>query len=180
MVSPDFVLQHSTKIRFGRGVVGEVAVEVKELGGERVLVVCDSGIVRAGIASQVTRILEQAGMTLTVFSDVSANPRDTECVAAAAEGRRLEADVIVALGGGSAMDCAKAAAVLIANGGNVVDWAAPNLVDVPGLPVVCIPTTAGTGSEVTCFAVITDGERHIKMALFDPRCRRVPRSSTRT
>lgn len=165
---PAFVLHHRTKVRFGQGVVAHAADEVMELAGTRALVVCDQGIVRAGIAERVVGILEHGGVRSRVFSDLSANPRDDECAAAADEAAAFAADVVVGLGGGSPMDVAKTAAVLVANGGRAGDWESPRRLDRPGIPLVCIPTTAGTGSEVTYVAVITDTRRSFKMSVKDP------------
>ena len=161
-----FEFNLSTRIRFGAGVLERLDGEIKSLGGRRTLIVCDPGIVRAGLAARVERILGRAGQPFAVFSAVSANPRDSECLAGTARARSFGADMLIGLGGGSAMDAAKAIGLLAANGGTPRDWAdgrRPALQSPP--PLICIPTTAGTGSEVTPVAVITDSAANVKMAL---------------
>lgn len=163
-----FLFQLPTKVRFGFGVSAALGEEAAALG-RRALVVTDPGVRRAGLADGPLAALRDAGLTVDLFDGVSGNPRDHECLAAAAAGRALGADLVVAVGGGSPMDTAKTAAALLANGGTPQDWEAPARLDRPPLPVVAVPTTSGTGSEVTFYAVVTDTARHYKMSLFDPR-----------
>ena len=163
-----FQFQLPTKVRFGFGVSAALGEEAAALG-RRALVVTDPGVRRAGIADGPLAALRDAGLTVALFHGVSGNPRDHECLAAAEAGRALGADMVVAVGGGSPMDTAKTAAALLANGGTPQDWEAPARLDRPPLPVVAVPTTSGTGSEVTFYAVVTDTARHVKMSLFDPR-----------
>ena len=162
------LFQLPTKVRFGFGVSAALGEEAAALG-RRALVVTDPGVLRAGIADGPLAALRDAGLTVALFHGVSGNPRDHECLAAAEAGRALGADMVVAVGGGSPMDTAKTAAALLANGGTPQDWEAPARLDRPPLPVVAVPTTSGTGSEVTFYAVVTDTARHYKMSLFDPR-----------
>ena len=162
------LFQLPTKVRFGFGVSAALGEEAAALG-RRALVVTDPGVRRAGIADGPLAALRDAGLTVALFHGVSGNPRDHECLAAAEAGRALGADMVVAVGGGSPMDTAKTAAALLANGGTPQDWEAPARLDRPPLPVVAVPTTSGTGSEVTFYAVVTDTARHVKMSLFDPR-----------
>jgi len=164
-----FEFNHSTRIVFGRGRAADLPEEVKALGGSRVLLVSDPGVVAAGLAEPLLRALADGGIAATLFSDLSPNPRDGECRAAADAALAAAADVVVGLGGGSAMDVAKSAAALVTNGGTVRDWEDPRRLERPPLPSVCLPTTAGTGSEVTFVAVITDERRHYKMTLLDRR-----------
>jgi alcohol dehydrogenase len=166
---PDFVLQHAVKIRFGWGAMNGVSAEIEDLGASRALVVCDPGIVQIGLAERLLGILSKGNVAAAVFSDVSANPRDNECEQAALAAKEFGADVLVGIGGGSAMDTAKTAAALLTNGGSARDWEAPTVLATLLAPVLCLPTTAGTGSEVTSVAVITDSDRHYKMSLLDPR-----------
>lgn len=168
MSTSDFVLQHSTKIRFAVGAVKELGTELRMLGAEHVMVVCDEGIREIGIADKVVRILDDAALAVDVFSAISENPRDFECVAVATAVKECGADTIVGLGGGSAMDAAKAAAVLVTNGKKVQDWDAPMRLAKQPMTTVCVPTTSGTGSEVTFVSVITDDDRRCKMCIQDP------------
>ena len=134
-----------------------------------VLLITDAGLVAAGLADRVAGVIEAAGRACTVFSAISSNPRDAECRAAADAALTAGAGAIVGLGGGSAIDVAKSAATLVTNGGRVKDWEDPKAPEKPPIPLLAVPTTAGTGSEVTWVAVITDEEHHYKMTLLDPR-----------
>jgi alcohol dehydrogenase len=167
--SADFSFELGTRIIFGAGKMAELGQEVRTLARDRVLLVTDSGIVAAGLADRVVDVLKDAGLESTVFAGISANPRDEECCQAAAEAIAFDAQAIVGLGGGSALDTAKAAAALVTNGGRVKDWEDPRRLENDPMPLIAVPTTAGTGSEVTWVAVITDQENHYKMTLLDPR-----------
>lgn len=160
--------QLPTSVRFGAGVAAELADQVARLGGRRVLVVTDPGVRAAGIADALIADL-RAAFDVELTDAISGNPRDHECLAATDLARCHAADTIVAIGGGSPMDAAKAVAALVTNGGTVQDWEAPRRLDRAPLPIVAVPTTAGTGSEVTFYAVVTDTARQFKMSLFDTR-----------
>ena len=155
------------EIQFGKGVSHRVADEVIRLGGKRVLLVTDPGVIAAGIAGPVEIALLTAGVPVVVYSDVSPNPRDTEVQAAADLALLSNADIIVVVGGGSPIDLAKAVAGIATNGGKPQDWIAPRPFTKTPLPIIAIPTTAGTGSEVTRSSVINDTERQIKISLRD-------------
>ena len=165
--SPTFCFKHSTRIVFGPGVLASLSLESRTLRASRALIVCDPGVTQLGFAHRVADLLLDAGIEAARFDALSENPRNAECCAAAATARDVGAEFIVGLGGGSAMDAAKAAAALVTNGGSVMDWEDPKELACEPLPIVCIPTTAGTGSEVTFVAVITDDTNHHKMALRD-------------
>ena len=164
-----------TRALFGRGIAGQVADHAAALGGENgVLVVTDPGVLAAGLVAPVEAALTGAGFEVTVFDQVRPNPRDTDCLAGAdlikSGGQRL----LVAVGGGSAIDTAKCIGLLLTNGGHPRDWEDFGALRNDPLPVIAIPTTAGTGSEVSPSAVITDTARKKKMNLFDMRnCPRI-------
>ncbi len=169
MTPPAFLFQHRTIIDFATGNVSRLGGHLAGLRARRVLLVCDAGIEHAGLADRVEGVLAEAGVAVARHADVSPNPRDGECRAAADAALAAGAEAIVGLGGGSVMDTAKAAAALVTNGGTVKDWEDPRRLDRAPLATVCVPTTAGTGSEVTFVAVITDEREHYKMTLLDPR-----------
>ena len=153
-----------TVMKHGPGAVGELAGEVRGLGMKRPLIVTDSGIVDAGILERVTATLAAANLDYVVFYDVVPNPPIALVDQGAELYEREGCDGIVALGGGSSMDAGKAIAVVASNGGSILDfeWADPQPIRKRIPPTICVPTTAGTGSEVTLWAVITDPDRKIK------------------
>lgn len=153
-----------TVMKHGLGAIANLADEVKSLGVSRPMLVTDKGIVDAGIADEATSILKGRGVDHVVFDEVIANPpidvvdRGTEIYEAE------NCNGLIGLGGGSSMDTAKAIGVVAVHGGSIRDyeWADPNPITQRIPPLICVPTTAGTGSEVTLWAVITDPERKIK------------------
>ncbi len=133
------------------------------------MLVTDEGIVKIGMADEVKGYIEKAGFECTVFDGIVPNPRDYDCDKGAKIAMDAGADVLIALGGGSAMDTAKAMATVMTNGKTAREWIDVEL-DVQSAPVICIPTTCGTGSEVTFNAVINNTETHLKGNIFDPKC----------
>jgi alcohol dehydrogenase len=154
-------------IQFGYDVSAQTGELIRALGVSRVLLVTDPGIRAAGICGQTEVTLAASGITFEIYDQVSPNPRDYECLAAAELARDTGAEAIVAVGGGSPIDLAKAAAGLATNAGTVLDWVAPRAFVEPPLPLIAVPTTSGTGSEVTRSSVINDTNRQIKVSLRD-------------
>ncbi|WP_173179705.1 iron-containing alcohol dehydrogenase [Desulfosarcina ovata] len=165
-VNDAFNFNHKTRICFGPGVIGSIGGETKKYG-DRVLIVCDSGVKQAGIVAKVTSRLDQAGLKYSLFDEVMPNPRDTGCIEAAETGTAFGANVLIGIGGGSAMDTAKAANVLMTNGGDLQTWSEIRKFKNSVLPLICVPTTSGTGSEVTFEAVITNTKTHQKISISD-------------
>ena len=153
-------------MRIGGGAVAQVAEVLATLGLARPLVVTDPFMVSSGLARRVLDPLEAAGIAAPVFSDTVPDPTDTVVEAGVAALKQAgRVDCLIGFGGGSPIDTAKAIAILAAGGGKMRDWKVPRAADLAALPVVAIPTTAGTGSEVTRFTVITDTERDEKMLI---------------
>ena len=155
---------------FGRGAVRLLGPELKKMNIHRALVVTDPFLYKTGAADYVGRTLEAAGIGYAVFHQVQPNPTVdvvNQCILAA---RTLAVDLLVAVGGGSAIDTAKATSIVVANGGRVEDYEGVNKSARPGLPIVAVNTTAGTGSECTTFYIVTDPSRRTKMAMVDPNC----------
>lgn len=171
----EFAFFAPKKTRFGVGVVGEVGEEVALLGGTRVLVVSDPGLRGAGIVDRVVAAISEHVQQVEVFDAVVANPMDDDCAKGAALAADIGADLVVGLGGGSSMDTAKTIAVLITHGGEPKDYFGADTLTKSIAPLICVPTTSGTGSEVTPFAVITDSKTRVKMNILDSRV--VPLSS---
>ncbi len=153
------------EIVFGRGLLSRVGLCARRLGGRKVLLVTDPGVRRAGWADVAIRSLREAGLEVICFDDVTENPKDMEVARGAEEYRRQGADVIVGLGGGSPMDAAKGIAILAANGGRIQDYEGSDRIHRPLPPIVLCPTTCGTGSDVSQFAIINDTERRCKMTI---------------
>ena len=156
------------RIVFGEGAANEAGRELAALGARSVLVVTDSGLVRAGLIQPLCGLLEDAGLRHAAFTDVEANPSVETVERALAVYQEHTCDGILAVGGGSPMDTAKAVGLLATNGGRLRDYEGMGLVRKPLPPFVAIPTTVGTGSEVTVFDVITDVQRQFKMTIASP------------
>lgn len=154
-------------IHFGYDVSERTGELVRSLGVSRVLVITDAGVRAAGISGMIETALAEAGIAFDIYDQVSPNPRDYECLAAAELARERGSEAIVAVGGGSPIDLAKAAAGLATNPGTALDWVAPRTFGRTPLPLVAVPTTAGTGSEVTRSSVVNDTTRQIKVSLRD-------------
>ncbi len=150
---------------FGAGVLDEIGHAARRLGAVRPLLVTDEGLLAAGWAEQAEQHLEDAGLQPCTWSAVTPNPKDHEVVAGAQAYASWGCDVVVAVGGGSAIDAAKAIAVLASNGGNIFDYEGIDRINRPIPPLVAAPTTSGTGADVSQFAVITDTARGLKATL---------------
>ena len=152
------------KIHYGPGVTDRVGSVLLDLGARRVLVVTDPGVLEAGGCDRILDRLEQAGLSYSVHSDLETNPSDGHVEAAAAEYQAQGADAVLGVGGGSSMDVAKSAALVVSNGGPITRYEqGRELVTQPPPPLVLVPTTAGTGSELVAGAIITDSARVLKM-----------------
>jgi alcohol dehydrogenase class IV len=160
-----FTFELPTRIEFGRGIVARLAERVAELGGTRVLLVTDPGLVAAGIADRLTAVLDDAKVDFTLFTDVEPEPEAGGVHAGAQRCRDEGCDRGVALGGGSAQDTGKAIALMVSNPGHIRDYAGLGVPMRPGLPTIAVPTTAGTGSEVAIWAVISEKERNDKYGI---------------
>ena len=156
-----------TRVVFGRGFVDRLGEFADRLGGTKVLLVTDRGLAEAGHEQHGIDSLKSAGLHVTVFDDVRPNPTTEDvdrCLSVAREGN---VDIIVGLGGGSSMDCAKGCNFLLTNGGRMEDYWGVGKATKPMLPMIAVPTTAGTGSEAQSFAVIAHPKTHMKMACGD-------------
>jgi len=161
----NFVFRLPTKIIFGVGAVKEVRMEVDQLGGDRVLIVTDQTLVHTPLVKIVKDTLGKK--CVGVFSEVTPDTGIHIVDEGATYGRTLNADLLISVGGGSAIDTAKGIAICMTRGGHLMDYAGINLLDAPLLPHIAIPTTAGTGSEVTYAAVIKDHEQKKKLLFAD-------------
>ena len=159
----------ATRLVVGPGTIARLGDLARELGGTRVLVTSDRGIMAAGHTASGIESLQAAGITTEVFSTFTENPSSVEVEAGTAVARKFRPDLLVGLGGGSSMDCAKGINFLLSCGGKMQDYRGRGTATGSMLPSIAVPTTAGTGSETQSFAVITDSVSGIKMACGDPR-----------
>jgi alcohol dehydrogenase len=164
-----FDYQPRTRIVFGPGKIDSLGALAGELGARRALVVSDPGIVVAGHAERGLASLRSAGITAALFDGVAENPTTDNIDAGVAVARRHDCELIVGLGGGSSMDCAKGINFLLTNGGRMQDYWGVGKATREMLPMIAVPTTAGTGSETQSFALISDSKTHVKMACGDKK-----------
>ena len=153
------------EVVFGWGALSEAGFAARRLGARRPFVVTDAGLVEAGWLGELTGHLAGVDLTGTVFADLTPNPKDHEVAAGARAYVESGCDVIIGLGGGSVIDTAKAIAVVASNGGVILDYEGVDKVSTALPPTVMVPTTAGTGADVSQFAVITDTGRRVKATL---------------
>jgi alcohol dehydrogenase len=164
-----FDFAQRTRVIFGPGVIDRLGELVRELGRTRVLLVTDKGLAQAGHERHALDALRQADLAVTVYDDVHCNPTTDDVDRCVEVARRAKIDVIVGLGGGSSMDCAKGCNFLYSNGGKMEDYWGVGKARSPMLPMIAVPTTAGTGSEAQSFALIARVDSHMKMACGDKK-----------
>lgn len=167
MESIDF--QPRTRLVFGAGSIRRLGALARELGGDTALVVSDPGVVSAGHFDRGVQSLRDAGIKVSSFHGVRENPSTTEVDAGLQVAKKNKPKLLIGLGGGSSMDCAKAINFLYSCGGRMEDYWGVGKATGEMLPMIAVPTTAGTGSEAQSFALISQAETHIKMACGDPR-----------
>lgn len=162
-----FDFQPMTRVVFGAGTLARLGELVRELGGNRVLLVTDPGIKAAGHPEKARASMTAASAQVFLFDSVEENPTTRHVDACLEFARKHEIDFIVAVGGGSSMDCAKGTNFLLTNGGQMSDYKGFGKATKPMLPMIGVPTTAGTGSEAQSYALIADEKSHLKMACGD-------------
>ncbi|MFZ5967334.1 MAG: iron-containing alcohol dehydrogenase [Bacillota bacterium] len=153
----------------GSGTVNEVGNRVQTLGGSKVLIVTDDGLVKLGMADKIKKIIEDSGLQAVIFGGAEPNPTDKNVEAGFKVWKDENCDAIISLGGGSSHDCAKGIGLLASNGGKIHDYEGIDKSKNPMVPLIAVNTTAGTASEMTRFCIITDTSRKVKMAIVDWR-----------
>jgi len=156
-VAPEFIFGEGARLQSGR--------YARHLGARKVLLVTDKGVISAGWAEEIALCLKKEGLSCNIFSDISPNPRAEEVMKGAEIYREEGCNVIVSVGGGSPMDCAKGIGIVTSNKDHVLHFEGVDMVSIPCPPLICIPTTAGTSADVSQFAIITDMERKVKIAI---------------
>jgi alcohol dehydrogenase len=164
-----FDFQPRTRLIFGAGAIGQLGNLARELGFRRTLLVADHGLVASGHVEEAVTPLAAAGIEVIRYHDFEVNPDTRMVEAGTAFVATQQIDSIVGLGGGSSMDCAKGINFLLTNGGRMADYRGYGKATKAMLPMIAIPTTAGTGSEAQSYALISDAETHAKVACGDPK-----------
>lgn len=163
------LFQTTPRILMGRGALAQTAAEVNRLKARRVLIVTDKGLVAAGVASRLEAVLTGAGIAWIRFDSVEPDPRFEIAVQAAELAKKEQADLVIGLGGGSPLDIAKVCAILATTTKPVSELFGIDMVPEAGLMTLLIPTTAGTGSEVTPIAILSDEHEKLKKGIVSPR-----------
>ena len=164
----EFDFRLRPRIVFGAGSIQRLGELARELGALKILVVSDQGVVNAGLFQRGKASLEQSQLIVEGFHDFAENPNTDNVNLGLSAAQRFRPDLIVGLGGGSSMDCAKGINFLYSCGGRMQDYWGIGKAKGPMLPMIAVPTTSGTGSETQSFALISDAETHVKMACGDP------------
>lgn len=162
----DFTFSVPQNIVFGVGSLKRLPELLEKSGSKKVLVISDRGLEKLGVVAKVEAIVKEAGLEIASFLDIEPNPSVDTVNAATKAYRESGATAIVALGGGSPMDVSKSVGVLAKFGGEITEYEGAHKVPGDIVPIIAIPTTAGTGSEVTAFSVITDVDRSYKLTVF--------------
>lgn len=160
-----FFYHQTCPVLFGEDTSAQAGARLKALGCKKLLLVCDGNVERFGLSAAVKAGILACGLELEVFDAVTPDPTDLLADQCADFARSVAADGVVGVGGGSVLDTAKAVSVLLANPGSVRHYMKPNMPPHPGVPLVLIPTTSGTGSEVTEVGVITHTDRRQKLGV---------------
>ena len=155
-------------IRFGVGALSSLADEANKLGVKRALIITDPGVCQSGLAEPVKEQLSKGKLSVEVFSEAELEPTLPKLNTTAKELRKDKYDLLVGLGGGSSMDTAKGLSVLLAHGGDGQDYTGVDKIPGPDIPTFLLPTTAGTGSEVTNIAIFGEPEKELKLGMVSP------------
>lgn len=161
----NFSFHTTPQLHFGQGSLERLPQELKQWNPHSILLVSDPGVLKAGITARVETLIVDAGYRVTIFSEVEPDPRIETAEACANAARSCKADVIIGVGGGSAMDIAKVAAVLAYSKQPIHSMFGIEQVNAAGLALILVPTTAGTGSEVTHIAILSDEQEHLKKGI---------------
>ena len=157
-----------SRVVFGSGAVEDIGLECARLNVKRALIVTDNVMVEVGIASRVTGYLDQAGIGHALYDRVLSEPTLNFVDEGLSAYRDNSCDAVIAVGGGSPIDTAKAIAVMVKNSGSIIEYRGLGNLPKPGVPLICVPTTAGTGSEATQVTIITDPDKDEKILFVSP------------
>ncbi len=158
----------NTRVLVGKNLVDSLGDLIKEHDGNKVFIVTDQGLIRTGIIDRITKILDKAEIKYQLFSEITPDPTSEVLTAGFDVFLQDQFDLIIGIGGGSSIDAAKGIAILDSNGGNIFEYEGANKIQKTKIPIIAIPTTAGTGAEVSASCVITDSENHYKVSIRSP------------
>ena len=172
--SRDRLMDHSqlhiaTRLIFGENSIDQIGDHVGECGGTRAMIVTDQGVAGAGHADRAVKSIEKAGLALVLFDGVRENPTTIDVEACLDVAKSSNINLFIGLGGGSSIDTARACNFLLTNGGRMQDYWGTGKATKPMLPMIAVPTTTGTGSEMQSYALIADAKTHQKMACGDKK-----------
>lgn len=164
-VNRQFRYEIPTAIEYGNGSIQALDSHIRALGGHKAILVADPGVVKAGIIDRVKAPLEQAGIAYELFSEIEPDPAIDSVEQGTALAKAAGCDIVVGIGGGSSLDTAKAIGLMITNPGHIRDYVGIGKVGQRGAPVIAVPTTAGTGSEMTIWSVLSDKQAKVKLSV---------------
>lgn len=162
------LFQTAPRIVMGPGCLAQIVSNVERLEGTRVMVITDRGLVETGIVDRLETLLREGGIVFNRFDEVEPDPRTEIAVTAAAKIKENRSDLVIGIGGGSSIDIAKIASLLAVNDGELADYFGIDLIPHPGIKTIIVPTTAGTGSEVTPIVILSDLEEKLKKGVVSP------------
>jgi len=168
MAYDNFNFKLPTEIEFGPGGLNKLGEKISAFAARKVMIITDQGIVKAGLLDRITEQLSRNKFSYVVFDQVESDPSTDTIEKIASQAKEEKVEILVAVGGGSSIDAAKGTTVLLGNKGKLQDYGGINKVKKKGIPLIAIPTTAGTGSEVTIFAVLSDLQQNLKFTISSP------------
>ncbi len=154
-----------TIIEFGNGAIKKLPDHVKAFNGSKVLIVCDPGVLNAGVVARLSEPLNSAGIPYVIFSEIEPDPAIDSVDKGLHIAKEESCDIVIGVGGGSSLDTAKAVGLMLNNPGHIRDYVGIDMVPNPSVPVIAVPTTAGTGSEITIWSVLSDKEQKVKLSV---------------
>lgn len=161
----NFFFNMPTSVEFGIDIIEKIGQKVNELGKSKALIITDKGIISAGLLENIKKSLQYNDIAYDIFDEVESDPGIQTIEKGVTITKGKDYDILIAVGGGSSIDTAKSISILITNGGRIKEYAGVNKVLKKGMPLIAVPTTAGTGSEVTTFAVLSDLENNLKFTI---------------
>jgi alcohol dehydrogenase class IV len=168
MIEKVTLFRTTRRILFGLGAVEKIGEEAQLLKTKKVLIITDPGVIQAGLLENIEKSLQSVGLPFVIFDGVEPDPRIEVVEKSVEKAKREGVDLIIGFGGGSSLDIAKVTSIMITNHGKIDSFFGVDLVPNPGIPLILVPTTAGTGSEVTPIAILSDTREKLKKGIVTP------------